>query len=230
MEKILLIDDEKDVLLSNQKFLTEKGMHVHIAQNALEAIKLLRKNKYDCIILDVLLEETSGFELCKTIKRITDSPVIFFSNLAEEEYQMKGFLSGGDDYIAKKWSHELFWLRLKARLNNYQKASSTKLLEYPPLSIDLIKRVVILKGEKLIMTASEFDILVLLAENPGKVFSLSDIFKEIWHQNDLKQPQTVQVHVSRMRHKLEAVAPNCHFIETVWGKGYKFNPGREKMR
>lgn len=222
--KLLLIDDDKEFLSVRKAFLSTKGCLVDTAETAEKAIVLISANQYDCIVLDVLLEEISGFTLCTQIKKISEAPVIFLSNLSDEASQTQGFLSGGDDYIHKLCGLNLFWLKLRKRVELYKKEDSSSIMNFSPLVIDLKKRKVTLNGIEITLTNAEFDILSLIASAPNRLWTLTEIYTEVWGQDALDHIQTVQVHISRLRGKIEKAFPYHYFIETVWGKGYQFVP------
>ena len=217
----MLIDDEAELLRITGDFLNAKGFCAESAQTTVQALAALERREFDCIVLDVMLEEENGFELCRRIRALTQTPIIFLSNLSEEEYQKKGFLSGGDDYVSKPCNLEILDLRIGARVKN-RSAGGVKRLDFPPLTIDLLQRTVTVNQTPVTLTTTEFDILVLLASNEGKIFSIADIFRRIWKQEDLNQAQTVQMHMSRLRRKLESAYDKHYYIETVWKKGYQF--------
>lgn len=222
MYTILMIDDDRSILKARAGFLMEKGCLVHAVTTAKEAIGMVKLTTYDCILLDVMLKETSGFSLCAQLRELTDAPVIFLSFLSDEESQLEGFLSGGVDYITKEAMLPLFWAKIETRIRLSLMGKHT--LTYPPLLIDLTTRRVYLDSLELIMTSLEFDIIALIAAKPREIFSVDDIYREVWGADPQFQGQTVQVHMSRMRRKLEKAFSRHDFIETVWGKGYQFIP------
>lgn len=224
MYQILMIDDEQIVLNSRAELLRMYGCKVDTARTAAAAMNYLAHNEYDCILLDVMLEETNGFTLCKKIRNATLCPIIFLSNMYEDEYQKQGFLSGAEEYIPKTMDWELFWLRIESRIKNYRREFEPTILSYPPMVINLDSRTVAINNIDIQLSGFEFDILALMASRPDYVFSLSEIYQTVWKQRDLNQVQTVQVHISHMRRKLEATCPDHFFLQTVWGKGYKFTP------
>lgn len=222
MYTILMVDDERSVLKARAGFLMEKGCLVHSVTTARDAIGMVKVNSYDCILLDVMLKECTGFSLCEKLRQLTDTPVIFLSSLSDDENQLAGFLAGGVDYIPKEAGLALFWAKVDTRIRLYLMGKHT--LCYPPLTIDLAAHRVFMDETEILMTTLEFDILALIAAKPGTLFSLDDIYREVWRADPQDQAQTVQTHLSRMRRKLEKAFPRHYFIETVWGKGYQFLP------
>lgn len=221
---LLLIDDEIALVNPRKIFLMNQGCSVDVAQNDQEAISYLTSNHYNCILLDVLLENTSGYDLCQEIKEISDAPIIFLSNLSDEESQKQGFRSGGDDYIDKQCSFDLFWLKVQKRVAVHSKDDLQAILNFDPLIINIKTRKVILQKQLITLTNLEFDILVLLASSPEKIFSIDEVYTQIWGMETLNQMQTVQVHISRLRNKLEKAFPRHCFLQTTWRKGYCFVP------
>lgn len=216
------MDDERCVLTERGNFLLDKGCLVHFAATAEKAIELAGMHYYDCILLDVMLGETNGFSLCTRIQELNEAPIIFLSSLAGDESQLEGFLSGGADYITKNTSLSLFWAKIETRIR--LSLSGKHILAYPPLSIDLTSRRVFMKEQKIVMTSLEFDVLALIAAKPRVIFSVDDIYRQVWDADPRYQGQTVQAHLSRLRRKLDKAFPSHYFIETVWGKGYQFIP------
>lgn len=218
--KALLIDDEMDGLMENQRFLHTKGLSCDIAKDTREAINLLLQENYCCIILDVRLEEVSGYDLVKSIRRFSEAPILFLSDLKEPEFQLKGFNKGGTEYIFKSWPKELMWSRIKncieVHLNNPAR------LVCRSLTIDQIERTVQVNGKKVVLTPLQFDILVYLFKEKGNVLSMEMIYREVWKMEDLNQLETVQVNISRLRRKLQEAEPRFDYIGTVRGKGYTF--------
>lgn len=219
---ILMVDDERSVLKTRAGFLMEKGCLVHTVTTAEDAIGMVKVNNYDCILLDVMLGETTGFSLCTLIRAITEAPIIFLSSLSGDESQLEGFLSGGADYITKDASLALFWAKIETRIR--LSLLGKHLLSYPPLCIELTSRRVFMEEQEIIMTSLEFDILALIAAKPRVTFSVDDIYREVWDSDPRYQGQTVQAHLSRLRRKLEKALPRHCYIETVWGRGYQFVP------
>lgn len=225
MYSILMVDDEHPILKARAGFLMQQGCVVHCVTTADQAVGMVKVNPYDCILLDVMLSEITGFALCTALRELTDAPIIFLSSLTDDESQLEGFLSGGVDYITKNVSLPLFWTKIETRIRLSHIGKQT--LVYPPLTIDLAARRVYLEKEEIIVTSLEFDILALIAEKPRQIFSVSAIYRAVWGAEPLEQGQTVQVHLSHMRRKLEKAFPRHYFIETVWGKGYQFIPTDE---
>lgn len=225
MSNVLVIDDDKDVLMVIKRYLEKQGCFVFCATTGEKGIQILLKETIDCIVLDVLLENENGFDICRQIKKITAIPIIFLTNLGNEDDLKIGFLSGGDDYITKPFSMMELYLRIQARIRQYHHSGvQQETLSFAPLLINLNARVVTVSGIKITLTASEFDILVLLANSPQTIFAISEIYQAVWKMPDMDNAHTVQVHIANLRKKMDAAYPAHHFVQTVWGKGYQFSP------
>ncbi|MEG0542395.1 MAG: response regulator transcription factor [Angelakisella sp.] len=224
MYRILLIDDEPDILKTRMAFLISKGNRVTTAQTAADALLCASKEDYDCIVLDVVLSETTGFCLCDELKDISHAPIVFLSSLTDVESQMQGFSKGGADYITKDCDLELFWAKIKTRIQIDQKSGGDTTLSSPPLLVDLKRRTVTLDSQEITLTTIEFDILALIASKPNYIWSVEEIYMQVWGDLPVYLGQTLQTHMSRLRRKLEKAFPRHYFIETVWGKGYQFTP------
>ena len=222
MYRILMIDDEPWLMLARKSFLEEKGCRVENARTPGDAVGRLMLNSYDLILLDVKMPEISGFDLCAEIKKLTEAPVVFLSSLTEEADQIRGFAAGGADYIQKDCPQELFWAKLQARLTADRGVQALRV--FPPLSLDFQRQRAFIAGTDLALTQSEFSLLSLLSSRPKDVWTVEELYRALWWQNGPVDAQIVQGHLSRMRRKIEKAFPRHEFIETVWGKGYRFVP------
>lgn len=219
---ILMIDDEPKQLQAHQFFLKTHDCLTDLVSTATEALDLLSKNIYDLILLDAKMPDTDGYLLCSKIKSLTKTPIIFLSNYSQEQDQLLGFYHGGSDYISKDTSLELFWARVSACL--IPKDSLDAVLQFPPLVLDRKRQRAFIDHTDLLLTQTEFLLLACLASVPGKIWSVQSLYREIWGDQGEINPVLVQVHISRMRNKLEKAFPRHDFIETAWGKGYLFIP------
>lgn len=226
MYHILMIDDEPWLMLARKAFLEKKGCRVDSAQTPGDAVLLLVKYTYDLILLDVKMPDVSGIDLCGEIKTLTKTPIVFLSSLTEEMDQLQGFAAGGTDYIPKDCPQELFWAKLEARLSASQEAEAVR--SFPPLSLDFQRQRATIRDVDLTLTQSEFSLLTLISSRPGDVWTVEELYRELWGQNGPVDAQLVQGHLSRMRRKLEKAFPRHEFIETVWGKGYRFVPREDR--
>ena len=220
--RILLVDDDPGERTFWADILRYHGCMVQPAGNGREAIQLAAEEIYDCILLDVMIPGEDGFSICGRLKELTHAPVIFLSSVTEPDRQVEGFTAGGIDYITKDTPAELFWTKVETRIQ--LAASDRTQFRYGPLLLDLTGRRVLMGGEELLLTPVEFDILWRLSEQPDHVFTPEEIFGMVWSGQPWDGGRLVQTHMSRLRRKLEKAWEEHHFIETVWGQGYRFVP------
>lgn len=220
--RILLVDDDAadrgywaDVLRSH-------GCVVSPAGNGEEALALAKERPWDCVLLDVKIPGEDGFTLCGRLRQHISAPIVFLSCLTEPDKQMQGFSVGGIDYITKDTPAELFWTKLQTRIR--LAASDRTQLSFGPLLLDLSGHKASVDGKELQLAPIEFDLLCQLSEHADHVFTPEEIFDSLWGGQLWDGGQTVQVHMSRLRRKLEKAWGAHRFIETVWGQGYRFVP------
>ena len=226
MQRILFVDDDINILNINKIYFERYGYTVDTSYSANHTLDLIHKNIYDCIILDIILSTNeNGYQLCKDIRNITDTPIIFLTSLTEQDFLYQGFNVGADDYMTKPYDLQELKLRIKARISTYRHIPCTEeILTFPPLSINLTCRQVLYNKDIISLTSVEFDILTFLCSNTGQPFMPDAIYKEVWKMPDLNSTHTVQTHIARLRRKLDKYSPNHHLIQTLWGKGYIFVP------
>ncbi|CAK7045721.1 MAG: Transcriptional regulatory protein SrrA [Eubacterium sp.] len=223
MYNLLIVDDDASILEVTRIYFTGRGYKVYAAQNGKECLKTAAHMPLDCIVLDVALPDMDGFEVCEAVKKNNNVPILFVSNYAEEDKRINGFVSGGDDYVIKPFSLRELELRICARIRQQEgKASRGEALNFGRLSINEAARSVAYEDKTISLTAAEFDILFFLANHENQVFSQKDIFERVWKLPDLGNAHTVQVHVAQIRRKLNSFSEEHQYIQTVWGKGYKF--------
>ena len=198
------------------------GCIVRLAGNGADALKQAADEPCDCVLLDVMLPDEEGFLICEKLHKITSAPIIFLSCVTEPDKQVEGFTAGGIDYITKDTSAELFWAKVETRIRLAM--SERTAFSYGPLYLDLTERKVTIDGKELLLTPVEFDILWHLSEHAEHIFTPEQIFHMIWGNQPWDGGQMVQMHMSRLRRKLEKAWEGHHFIETVWGQGYRFVP------
>lgn len=220
--RILLMDDEPAERAIWADILMSHGCIVEAADNGEKALKLAKEKTFDCVLLDVMIPGEDGFSVCERIHKLVDVPVIFLSSLAESEKQVEGFSVGGIDYITKDTSAELFWAKVETRIR-LSRSDRTQFC-CGSLLIDLEERRVSIGGEELILAPVEFDILCRLAERTEHIFTPEEIYGMIWDGQPWDGGKLVQMHMSRLRRKMEKVWEGHHFIEAVWGQGYRFVP------
>lgn len=219
--RILLVDDNPAECTFWVDILQSHGCIVRMADNGEDALRLAGDG-CDCVLLDVLLPGEDGFSICERLHKSMDIPVIFLSCLTEADKQVEGFAAGGIDYITKDTPGELFWAKVETRIRLAM--SERTQIRYGPLLLDLAGRRVLINEKELSLTPVEFDILCRLAERTGHIFTPEEIYGMIWGSRPWDGGQMVQMHMSRLRRKLEKAWEGHHFIEAVWGQGYRFVP------
>ena len=222
--RILLVDDEPADRALWTDILRCHGCMVHLAESGEGALDLAAKEIYDCILLDVMISGEDGFSVCRKLKKLTHAPVIFLSCVTESDRQVEGFSAGGIDYITKDTSADLFWTKVETRIK--LAVSDRTQFWYGPLILDLKGRKVLINGKEMLLTPIEFDILWQLSQHVDHIFTPEEIFGMIWGSQPWDGGKMVQMHMSRLRRKLEKAWGEHYFIETVWGQGYRFAPIR----
>jgi len=226
-EKILVVDDEPEISRLIDLYLTRDGFQVLVAENGLRALQLAKGHRPDLVILDIVLPDLDGLEVCRKLRREYSMPILFLSCKGEEPDKILGLSLGGDDYITKPFSPAELLARVKAHLRRNRLVSQankeTSLLQFPGLIIDLDSHVVLAEGTPVILSAKEFQLLALLAKSPNRVFSTDQLFHSIWDPLDLGDTRTVMVHISNLRKKIEPNPSSPVYIHTIRGAGYKFS-------
>ena len=227
MKKILIIEDDISIAELERDYLEINGFNVHIENSGLKGLNRARKEKYDLIILDIMLPELDGFQICKEIREEVDVPILMVSAKDEGIDKIRGLGLGADDYIAKPLSPNELVARVKAHINRYERLTNkdksySQIIEINGLSIDNYSRRVYVNDVEVNLSTKEFDILLLLAKNPNRVFSKMEIFERIWELDSLGDISTVTVHIRKIREKIESNPSNPQYVETIWGIGYRF--------
>ncbi len=223
MPKILLIDDDRKLGGLLENYLRRFGMELTAATHPAQGLQKLRSEKPDLVILDVMLPDQDGFEVCRSIRKTSAVPIIMLTARGDVTDRIVGLELGADDYLPKPFEPR----ELVARIQNVLRRSSGKpgteaLLRYDGLEIDTEKRSATLDGEALELTTMEYQLLALLAANPGRVFSRDDVLNELRGIDAQLFSRSVDILVSRLRGKLGDTARQPRFIKTVWGRGYTF--------
>ena len=232
MTNILIIEDDKNMAEMERDFLEGSGYIPHVAKNGEEALKIMNNVNVDAIILDVNLPEEDGFSLCRKLRDLTDSPIIFATGRDDDADIVRGLGLGADDYLVKPFRGTVLIAHLKAQLathkrlinkNNYKPCIEDG-LTIGELTIRPKARQILLDNKEVIITGKEFDLLLFLVEHPNEVFSKEQLFEQIWGLDPIGDPATVTVHINRLRDKLKSVSGRPYEkIETVWGAGYRFH-------
>ncbi|GAB2671157.1 response regulator [Paenibacillus thermoaerophilus] len=225
-ERILVIDDEPEISELIRLYLTREQYEVYTAPNGQYIEEQIRSFCPDLIILDILMPGADGLELCRQIRKWTNVPVIFVSCKAEDTDKIVGLTVGGDDYITKPFSPGELVARVKAQLRRQSMLpghNRPKTLVFGDLTVDLSAHEVKIGGQTVPLSATEFSLVVKMAEQPGRVFSIDELFDLIWGADHMGDTRTVMVHISNLRKKIEPTPANPKYILTVRGVGYKFS-------
>ena len=227
MSKILIIEDEEVIADLEKDYLELSGFEVEIKNNGKDGLNAALNDDFSLVILDLMLPEMDGFEVCKRIREERNIPIIMVSAKKEDIDKIRGLGLGADDYMTKPFSPSELVARVKAHLNRYDRlVGSTQkkndLIEIRGLQIDKTARRVWVDKEEKAFTTKEFDLLAFLAENPNRVFTKEEIFREIWDMDSIGDIATVTVHIKKIREKIEYDSANPQYIETIWGVGYRF--------
>lgn len=227
MKKILIIEDEKSIAELERDYLEINGFKTDIVLTGDAGLHKALTHEYDLILLDVMLPNLDGFEVCKRIRNSMDIPIIMVTAKKEEIDKIRGLGLGADDYMVKPFSPNEMVARVKAHLNRYERLSmkqrpETQIIDIRSLSINRSDRRVFVNNQEVILTTKEFDVLVFLAMNPNQVFSKEHLFERIWGYDSAGDITTVTVHIRKIREKIEHNPSIPEYIETVWGAGYRF--------
>jgi len=228
MKKILIIEDELSIAELERDYLEIEGFEVDIELNGRTGLQRALQGNYAVIILDIMLPEADGFEICRTIRNKNNVLIIFVSARKEDIDKIRGLGLGADDYMTKPFNPSELVARIKSHLARYNRLVTRKTSEHyeelkiKGLVINKSSRRVYLNGHEIVLTNKEFDLLVFLAGNPERVLSKEHIFEKIWGMDSLGEITTIAVHIRRLREKIEEDTSNPKYIETVWGVGYRF--------
>ena len=227
MEKrILVVDDEKLIVKGIRFSLEQDGMNVDCAYDGEEALECIRHNTYDLILLDVMLPKHDGFEVCQMVREFSDVPIVMLTAKGDDMDKILGLEYGADDYITKPFNI----LEVKARIRaimrrtgkNRQQRDDEKYIRKGELKIDCESRRVFIADTEMNLTAKEFDLLELLATNPNKVYSRENLLNIVWGYEYPGDARTVDVHIRRLREKIESNPSDPKYVHTKWGVGYYF--------
>ncbi len=225
--KVLIVDDEKLIVKGIKFSLEQDGMEVDCAYDGEEALEMAEKGDYDIILLDLMLPKIGGYDVCQRIREFSRTPIIMLTAKGEDMDKILGLEYGADDYMTKPFNI----LELKARIKAVMRRSHSEAKAPAPsdrlssggLSLDLKGRRTFKNNTEISLTAKEFELLRLLMENPGKVYTRMDLLKSVWGDDFPGDERTVDVHVRRLREKIESDAGNPEYVHTKWGIGYYFH-------
>lgn len=220
-KEILIIDDDEDLSFIISEMLESYGYSVTCAHNSEKAFELLSDNKYHLILLDINLPDTTGFELCRELRRASTVPVIFASARTSETDRITGFDIGGDDYLPKPYSMKELLSRVNALIRRtYGFGTEEKTVKFGNISVNITARTVTKKGESVSLSLREFDLLAYLCEHMNTAVSKDKLLSEVWGAFAAVEPSTLAVHIRWLREKLEDDPAEPEFIKTVYKVGY----------
>ncbi len=224
--KILIVDDDKEIRNLISVYLENEGIQTKKAEDAVECLRLLDKEVFDLIILDIMMPKMDGIEACMKIREERHMPIIMLSAKSEDMDKIQGLASGADDYISKPFNPLELIARVKSQLRRFKKynaenESNKSVIEIGNLAINTDTRQIWAGNKEVRLTPKEFDILELLARNKGIVLSVSKIYEAVWKEDYLRSDNAVMVHITKIREKIEEDSKHPIYIKTVWGMGYK---------
>ena len=225
--KILMIEDDLGLNRGISFALAQEGYEVVTAENMEKGLKLFEMEHPDAILLDLNLPDGDGIQLCQKIRERSDLPVLMLTARDMEVDEIMGLKCGADDYMTKPFSPSELVARVKAHLARYDRLvgngkKENDVVEIRGIKIDKTARRVWVNGEEKQFTTKEFDLLTFLAENPNRVFTKEELFREIWDMESIGDIATVTVHIKKIREKIEFNTAKPQYIETIWGVGYRF--------
>ena len=227
MARILIVEDEESIAELEKDYLELENYEVVIENSGDTGLQMAMNEDFDLIMLDVMLPEIDGFEICRRVREVKNTPILMVSAKKEDIDKIKGLGMGADDYITKPFSPSVLVARVKAHLARYERLISSgkqvnDVIEIRGLKIDRTARRVFLDGEEKILTTKEFDLLSFMAQNPDRVFTKEELFDKIWGMDSMGEIATVTVHIKKIREKIKCSTTKPQYIETIWGVGYRF--------
>ena len=226
--KILVVDDEKEIADLIEIYLVSDGYKVYKAYNAMDGLDILAKEDIKLVLLDIMMPGMDGLSMCKKIRENNNIPIIMLSAKSTDLDKILGLGTGADDYVTKPFNPLELTARVKSQLRRFtqlnpgsEKARTEQEIQIRGLSINRENHKVLIDGEEIKLTPIEFDILYLLASNPGRVFSTDEIFERVWNEKVYEATKPVMVHIRRLRGMMKEDTRGEKIITTVWGVGYK---------
>lgn len=220
---ILMIDDDQDLIEIVEMYLVDKGFYFRKIYRGRFLDEEMEKKIPDLIILDIELPDRDGFDLCQQIRRYDENlPIIFLTNHHEENNRIQAFELGGDDFLSKPFSLEELRLRIITRLKDKHLLKQQTKFKFGNLILDISNETLSVLDQTIELTTTEMDIFRLLAAHPNVIYSEKEIYSQIWEEDYNKDTRMVNVHISNLRKKIDQISPAHKYIQTVWGKGYKY--------
>ena len=226
-QRVLVVDDEKLIVKGIRFSLEQDGMEVDCAYDGEEALRLAQENAYDIILLDVMLPKMTGFEVCQQIRGFSNVPIVMLTTKGDDMDKILGLDNGADDYITKPFNILEVKARIKAimrRTNRREpeRKDKVKVVERGDMRLDCESRRVHIKNREINLTAKEFEMLELLIKNPGKIYGREELLRLVWGTDYPGDVRTVDVHIRRLREKIEEIPGEPTYVRTKWGVGYYF--------
>ena len=227
MSRILIVEDEQAIAELERDYLELSGFDVEVANDGQTGLHKSLTEDYDLIILDLMLPEVDGFEICRQVRTEKNTPIIMVSAKKDDIDKIRGLGLGADDYMTKPFSPSELVARVKAHMARYERlvgsaVEENKVIEIRGIKIDTTARRVWINGEEKSFTTKEFDLLTFLASHPNHVYTKDELFSEIWDMESIGDIATVTVHIKKIREKIEFDTSKPQYIETIWGVGYRF--------
>ena len=226
MKKVLVVDDEKLIVKGLKFSLEQDDMEVDVAYDGGEAFEKIKNNDYDIVLLDIMIPVYTGIEVCQMVREFSNVPIIMLTAKGEDMDKILGLEYGADDYITKPFNILEVKARIKAIMrragSNQEEKDKAKTIEAGDLKMDCESRRVFISGKEINLTAKEFDVLELLVFNPNKVYSRENLLNIVWGYEYPGDVRTVDVHIRRLREKIEANPSEPKYVHTKWGVGYYF--------
>ena len=230
MYSIIICDDEPDIVSALKIYLTSPDMKIFTAGNGKEALEIMEREDIQLILMDIMMPVMDGISAMVKIREKSNVPVILLTAKSEDSDKILGLNVGADDYVTKPFNPAEVIARVRSCLRRYTQLGggnakrSDETLKTGGIELDDREKRVMVDGEKVNLTPTEFDILRLFMKNPGKVFSPRDIYREVWHDSPLGSENTVAVHIRHLREKIEINPAEPRYITVVWGQGYRLKP------
>lgn len=226
-KKILVIEDDINIAELEKDYLNLNGYEVKIVQDGEMGLKEALLGIYSLIVVDLMLPKISGYEIVKAVREKLEIPIIIVSAKSDDIDKIRGLGFGADDYLTKPFSPAELVARIKSHITRFERLSGnkkvTQIISTKALEINLDSHKVFIKGKEVILTTTEYELLIFLAKNPNIVFTKIQLFNRIWGDEYIGDTATVAVHIQKIRKKIESDPQSPEYIETIWGTGYRFN-------
>lgn len=226
MYTVLVCDDEKDIVSALKIYLTSDGYNVLTAYNGKQAVETVNSNEVHLVLMDIMMPVTDGLTALSQIREKFNMPVIFTTAKSEDTDIILGLNLGADDYITKPFNPVELLARVRSQLRRYTQLGGTgtseSVIKFGGIEIDDSAKTVKVDGDEISLTPKEYDILKLLMKNPGKVYSPTEIYRNVWNDEPYGADSTVAVHIRHLREKIEITPADPKYIKVCWGQGYKF--------